>query len=110
MELKKNNIYQNIPRDLPEELVEIIAETGTDKFRIERIVSKGHSSPPGFWYDQEDNEYVILLKGKAGLAFEGQKDLTIIRPGDYINIPTHLKHRVEWTDPDDDTVWLAVYY
>jgi cupin 2 domain-containing protein len=102
------NIFKDIPTDLPDELVETIAET--NGIRIERIVSRGHSSPEGYWYDQEDNEYVILLKGKAGLKFEKMDGITVMQPGDYMNIPAHLKHRVEWTDPDGDTVWLAIHY
>ena len=110
MDLIKRNIYQDTPDILPEELVEIITETRSEKIKIKRIVSQGHASPSDFWYDQEENEYVILLRGKAGLVFEGEKNVIIMEPGDYINIPAHAKHRVEWTDPVEDTVWLAVYY
>ena len=102
------NMYQNIPGDLPEELIEIILET--EGIRIERIVSRGHSSPPGFWYDQDKNEYVILLRGKAGLAFENRDDIVIMGPGDHIDIPAHVRHRVEWTDQEEDTIWLAIHY
>ena len=108
MKASLKNIFENIPVDIPEELVEIISET--DKIRIERIVSRGHSSPPDFWYDQAGNEYIILLKGKAGLAFENRADVVVMGPGDYLNIPAHLRHRVEWTDPEEDTVWLAIHY
>jgi cupin 2 domain-containing protein len=93
---------------LPEELIEIITEGRS--VRIERIVSKGHSSPPGFWYDQDRNEFVILITGRAGLVVEGRKELFIMEAGDHINLPAHLKHRVEWTDRDQDTVWLAIHY
>ena len=102
------NIFKNIPGDLPEEVVEIIVKT--DSVRIERIVSRGHSSPENFWYDQEKNEYVILLKGKARVLFENNKDIVVLNPGDYLNIPANVKHRVEWTSLEEDTVWLAVYY
>jgi cupin 2 domain-containing protein len=78
--------------------------------RIERIVSHGHSSPPGFWYDQEMNEWVIVLKGRGRLLFEGSGSIVEMKAGDYVEIPAHTRHRVEWTDPDEDTVWLAVYY
>jgi len=104
----KENIFENIPKSIPEELAEIISET--EDIRIERIVSRGHSSDPGFWYDQDRNEYVILLKGSAGLLFEGEKEIFEMQPGDYVNIPAHMKHRVEWTDPEQETIWLAVYY
>jgi cupin 2 domain-containing protein len=93
---------------MTEELVEIISET--DSIKIERIVSRAHSSPLGFWYDQEKNEYVILLKGMAGLAFENRDDIIVMRPGDYLDIPAHVRHRVEWTDPEEDTIWLTIFY
>ena len=72
--------------------------------------TRAHSSPPDFWYDQEKNEYVILLKGKAGLAFENRDDVIVVRPGDYLDIAAHVRHRVEWTDPEEDTIWLAIFY
>jgi len=108
MKVSKKNIFEDIPVNMPEELIEIITET--DKIRIERIVSRAHSSPPDFWYDQEKNEYCILLKGQAGLAFENSDGLIVMNPGDYINIPAHVRHRVEWTDSEGDTIWLAIFY
>ena len=108
MDFIKRNIFRDIPHDLPEELVEIIAERNTTK--IVRIVSKGQNSPADFWYDQAKNEFVMLLRGKAGLVFEGENNVITMEPGDYINIPAHAKHRVEWTDLIENTVWLAVYY
>ena len=80
----------------------------TSNIRIERIVSYGQASPDGFWYDQEEHEWIILLKGAARLTVD---ERTIeLRQGDYLNIPSHTKHRVEWTTPDEPTVWLAVFY
>ena len=108
MDHKRNNIFQDIPKDLKEELIDVLAETRG--VRIERIVSRGHSSPPGFWYDQERDEYVILLKGSAGILFEGKDDVTVMGPGDHMNIPAHSRHRVEWTDTEEETVWIAVFY
>lgn len=71
-------------------------------------ISHGQSSPSGFWYDQEDDEWVIVLKGSAKLQFE---DRTIdMKPGDYVHIPAHQKHRVHWTTPDEPTVWLALFF
>ncbi len=108
MKVNANNIYENIPESLPEELVEVMS--GKDNVRIERILSRGHATPDNYWYDQEQIEYVILLKGEAGLLFEDRDDVLVLRPGDYVSIPAGVKHRVEWTARDEDTVWLAVYY
>ena len=76
--------------------------------RIERIVSRGHASPDGFWYDQESSEWVLLVAGAARLRFEGEEPLHL-KPGDYVHIPAHRRHRVEWTDPDAATIWLAIH-
>ena len=102
------NIFVDIPDHIPEELFHEILRT--KNLKIERIVSKGHSSKENYWYDQERNEWVILLKGCARLLFKGVDKVIVLNPGDYINIPLHTKHRVEWTDPDTETVWLAVHY
>jgi len=102
-----NNIFSGIPEKLKNELFEALLQT--PGFRMERIVSQCQCSPEGFWYDQDENEWVMLLKGKAGLRFAGE-EVVILQPGDYINIPQHCRHRVEWTDPDQETVWLVVYY
>ena len=102
------NILQNIPDALPVELFEVI-QTG-DGVRIERIVSRGHASPREFWYDQERHEWVLVLKGSAGILWEGQQNPIVLGPGDYLNIPAHTRHRVEWTDPNQETVWLAIHY
>jgi cupin 2 domain-containing protein len=103
-----NNMFENIPDGLKDELIEILMED--EKVRIERIVSKGHASPPGFWYDQDRDEFVILLDGSAGLLFEEKEELIVMKPGDYVNIPAHARHRVEWTDASKETVWMAVFY
>ena len=103
-----DNLLSEIPADLPDELVNTIIES--DSFRIERIVSQGHASPEGFWYDQDDNEWVVVLKGEAKLLFEGDEQSIHMMPGDHINIPFHKRHRVEWTIPDEPTIWLAVHY
>jgi cupin 2 domain-containing protein len=103
-----NNMFENIPDGLKDELIEILMED--EKVRMERIVSKGHASPPGFWYDQDRDEFVILLDGSAGLLFEEKEELIVMKPGDYVNIPAHARHRVEWTDASKETVWMAVFY
>jgi cupin 2 domain-containing protein len=78
--------------------------------RIERIVSVGHASPEGFWYDQNEDEWVVVLKGAARLMFEGERQPVEMRAGDFISIPAHKRHRVEWTTPNEPTLWLAVHY
>ena len=106
--MKPENIFERVPTALPDELVETLLE-GKD-LRIERIVSRGHASPPGFWYDQEEGEWVILLRGSARLSVEGEPEAIQLEPGDYLNLPAHQRHRLDWTDPAKDTIWLAVYY
>lgn len=77
--------------------------------RLERIVSRGHASPPGFWYDQADAEWVMLLAGQARLAIEGLPEERLLNPGDAVFLPAHCRHRVAWTDPNQTTVWLALF-
>ena len=101
------NLLDNIPENAPKELVTELLKA--DDMRIERIVSFGQSSPDGFWYDQEENEWVLLLEGSATLTFE-EGDSVELKPGDHLNIPAGKRHRVEETDRDDRTVWLAVFY
>jgi cupin 2 domain-containing protein len=82
----------------------------TPNLKIERIVSLGQRSPPGFWYDQPWAEWVLVLAGSAGLCLEGEAEVRVLSPGDYVLIPARLKHRVEWTNQDHATIWLAVHY
>lgn len=77
--------------------------------RIERIVSTGQCSPPGFWYDQPDDEWVVLLSGAAQLRLADEEAPRALRPGDWVFIPAHARHRVEATDPEQVSVWLAVH-
>ena len=104
------NIFKDIPSDLPDELIQKIAGDAEKGIAIERIISRGHASPPDFWYDQDKNEFVILLKGKAALLLKEPDKLIEMSPGDYINIPAYTLHRVEWTSNDEDTLWLAFHY
>ncbi|MGA3116107.1 MAG: cupin domain-containing protein [Syntrophobacteraceae bacterium] len=106
--MKKANIYSDVPDRVPEEIFETLAESG--KVRVERIISDAHASPEGFWYDQDENEWVLLLQGSAALRFEKEDELHVLRPGDWVDIPAHQRHRVEWTDPKQKTLWLAVFY
>ena len=100
------NLFADLPACLPAELVTTLLVAAD--VRIERIVAHGHDSPEGFWYDQEQHEWVVVLKGAARLMFED--GAVEIKPGDFVNIPAHRKHRVEWTTPDEPTIWLAVHY
>src|SRR5688500_18523756 len=102
------NLFDNIPADLPGELAEAIVLAAS--FRVERIVSRGHASPEGFWYDQPDHEWVLLVSGAARVQFEVDRGAVEMKPGDYLHIPARRRHRVEWTAPDVDTVWLAIHY
>lgn len=101
-----NNLFSDIPVDLPDELSQSLLST--DSVRVERIVSHGHASPEGFWYDQGQNEWVVVLEGAAKLRFEDET--RELKRGDFVNILAHRRHRVEWTTPDEPTIWLAVYY
>ncbi len=101
-----NNLFTDLFEELPDELLTTLLKSGN--IRIERIVSHGHVSPEGFWYDQDEHEWVIALTGAARLQFEDSS--VEMKPGDFVNIPAHKKHRVEWTTPDEPTIWLAVFY
>ena len=101
-----SNLFTGISRQLPDELLTtLVAAEGV---KIERIISTGQSSPPDFWYDQSDHEWVLLIKGAARLEFES--GVVSLNPGDFVNIPAGKKHRVDWTSPDEPTIWLAVFY
>lgn len=100
------NLFADLPASIPDELTETLLQA--DSSRIERIVSHGQASPDNFWYDQDEHEWVVVLQGAAKLAFEDK--CVELKTGDFINIPAHYKHRVEWTTPDEPTIWLAVFY
>lgn len=116
--MDKTNLFENIPKELPEELIEVLA--ASENIRIERIVSKGQCSEENFWYDQDQNEFVLVVKGKAKLEFldpnntdqnksNPNKKVTL-QEGDSILIKAHQRHRVSWTTPDSETIWLAVFF
>ena len=102
-----SNLLTSIPDNIDHEQVEELLNQPNVK--IERILSKGQTSPETGWYDQDKNEWVVVLQGSGEIAFE-DGDKVQLGPGDYINIPAHRKHKVSWTDPDNVTVWLAVFY
>jgi len=102
------NIFSDIGSALPDEQVEELLAAGT--LRIERIVSTGQASPPDFWYDQNWTEWVLLLAGSAMLQFENDPEPRRLKPGDFLLIAPHTRHRVAWTDPAQATIWLAVHY
>lgn len=104
--MDKLNIFENILEDnLNEQFLEIIKN---DKVRIERIVSTGQISVDNVWYDQDENEFVILLEGHAILEFEDKE--CELKKGDSLNIKSHVKHRVKYTDKNGPTIWLALFY
>jgi cupin 2 domain-containing protein len=102
------NLLGGLPAQLADEQFEPLLKGGA--FRLERIVSQGQASPPDFWYDQTQDEWVVLLQGSARLAFAGEEHLITLRSGDSLLIPARQRHRVEWTDPQVHTVWLALHF
>ena len=102
----------NLLRDLPDSRANEVIETilAAPAMRIERIVSQGQASPEGFWYDQPEAEWVLLLAGAAELRFGDEPEARLLGPGDCVHIAAHRRHRVEWTDPERPTVWLAVFH
>lgn len=101
------NIYSDIPDNLPSEVFEDLLTTKS--LRIERILSHGHSSPEEGWYDQAENEWVIVLKGQGVIEFEDGV-IETLSEGDFINIEAGVKHKVVSTHPGEVTVWLAIFY
>jgi cupin 2 domain-containing protein len=106
----KRNLFEEIPGELPEELIDVLAES--ERVKIERIISEGHASPEGFWYDQEQDEWVLLISGSAALSIEKEAGIEAVEltPGDHLLIPAHQRHRVESTSESEKTIWLAVHF
>ena len=102
------NIFAGIPQSLPEEALDVLAASG--QVRIERIVSRGHTTAPGYWYDQDRAEWVMVVRGAARIVFADRPEPVALGTGDHLLIPAHARHRVVWTAPDRDTVWLAVHF
>ncbi len=105
--VKVGNLFAGLPTILVEEETTILSRL--PGARIERIVSTGQASPPGFWYDQAWTEWVVVLAGAAGLLIEGEDAPRQLRSGDFLEIPAHVRHRVAWTDASRPTLWLAVH-
>ncbi|MEQ1621100.1 MAG: cupin domain-containing protein [Methylococcales bacterium] len=105
--INKVNLFEHLPQPGAEESFETFLELGG--VRLERIVSHAHATPEGEWYDQHWDEWVLLLQGSAGLLIEGEPEPILLKPGDSLHLPSHLKHRVEWTDAEQPTIWLAVH-
>ncbi len=106
-DLLHGNLFAGLVSGAKDEKFDLLAQS--PGVRIERIVSTGQSSPPGFWYDQPDDEFVILLSGSARLRFEQDERTLDLKPGDWIDIPAHCRHRVDATQADPPTVWLVVH-
>lgn len=102
------NLFANVRHELADELFTTLA--ASDRVRIERIVSRGQASPPDFWFDQPQREWVVIVAGEARLRFEDEPAARTLRPGDYVDIAARRRHRVEWTTPDGPTIWLAVHF
>jgi cupin 2 domain-containing protein len=107
IDLRRGSLLAALPERQSKEHVDLLVEKGG--VRIERIISTGQANPPGFWYDQPDDEFVVLLTGAARLRFEEGAVTLDMTPGDWIEIPAHVRHRVEATQADSPTVWLAVH-
>lgn len=106
--VRVRNLLVDLPSVLPEELIEELVRT--PGARLERIVSRGHRTPEGEWYDQEWDEWVVVLAGRARLRIEGDPSVIALKAGDSLVLPAHVRHRVEWTDPAVSTVWVALHY
>ncbi len=102
------HLFADIPNDLPAEQFDMLLQSSA--CRLERIISIGHATPPGEWYDQDGDEWVVLLQGQAGLRFADEDGERQLIAGDYIRIPAHCRHRVEWTSRKPPAIWLALHF
>ncbi len=107
--MQSGNLFDELPRSsIPEEAMSTLLETSG--LRLVRIVSTDQVTPDGEWYDQDEAEWIMVARGRAGLLIEGEAEARALVAGDYVLIPAHVRHRVEWTDPDEPTVWLALHF
>ena len=106
--MKIRSLFDDVPARLANELFSPLLET--EHFRLVRIVSTGQATPDSEWYDQDENEWIMILQGWARILFADGEGSKRLGPGEYLRIPAHVRHRVEETDPDQTTIWLALYY
>jgi cupin 2 domain-containing protein len=104
--MKAASLFSDMPALIADEIFEPLVQTSS--LKLERIVSPEQTTPRDYWYDQERDEWVVLLSGSAGLRFEGEAEPLVLSPGDHVLIPAHCRHRVEWTE--EKSVWLALHY
>ena len=104
----QGNLYDELPEPGPDEQFQVLLTT--PGLKLERIVSTGQATPPGEWYDQDDDEWVVVLRGSAGVRFADEPGTRRLVPGDWLLIAAGRRHRVEWTTPDGPTVWLALHH
>tara|TARA_R110002049_G_scaffold185580_3_gene353786 strand:+ start:6711 stop:7058 length:348 start_codon:yes stop_codon:yes gene_type:complete len=102
------NLLDDIPASMPDEIVDTLVDHSNT--RVERIISTGHRSPDGFWYDQNEHEWVVVIRGAAVILFEDSDAPIRLGVGDHLHIAAHRRHRVQWTSADEPTVWIAVFY
>jgi len=108
VKVTSGNLFVGLPAALAAEDFATLVAAGT--MRLVRVVSTGQATPPGEWYDQKDHEWVVVLRGRAGLRLEAEASVRTLGPGDYVHIPAGARHRVEWTAPGEPTVWLALHH
>ncbi len=101
------NFFEDLPDVGEGEVIEGVAGFGQGKVRIERIISGGHASAEGFWYEQEEDEWVMLMCGEARLLIEGRDEALEMKAGDHLELPAMLRHRID--SVSDDALWLAVH-
>jgi len=101
------NIFDDLPNVEKGEVIEKLASLGQGAVRIERIISGGHASSEEFWYEQEEDEWVMLIRGEARLLIEGEESELEMKAGDHVDLPAKLKHRVDFVS--NDALWLAVH-
>ncbi|WP_114418911.1 cupin domain-containing protein [Marinospirillum perlucidum] len=105
--MSKANIFSRVPAASEQEIFEELLTS--EGVRIERILSYGQSSPEEGWYDQEENEWVLVLQGEGCIAYEDGREV-ILKAGNYLELPRHTRHRVAWTAAGETTIWLAIFY